>query len=400
MTVFDANSVFPLRSTGVLKASLRDRCIVYDLVEEARHQLNASAGEVFELCDGVTSCTSTIQQWAEQAGSDADLIGTQVEAVLGQFRALGLVERRTEWQAPAPRTGQERLNTASNHVGEAHLVLDRTIRFQGSDAQLIDEIDGYLGTGVDRPSPDSLSGQQVSEFLTLFEVRRGPEGSVELRTDEVVDHDTTGTLLRRLVMETTDYAAASHGCTVLHAGGVRSVGGELVVLPSVSDGGKSTLTGAFVAKGWDYLSDEAIGVSAGGVAFGFPKRFRLDPVSRSLLGVPQYPDQNVAPTEIRSDVKRLGGRVGRVDLLVFPEYRREAELQVESIDETGSLDALLANTLNLARVGQPGLEALCELAESTPAYRLIHGNAFEAVAAIESLLKHGEQKPDGSVSRR
>ncbi len=378
-------SLMPCRSDGVLGAPIAGRVVVYDLVTETRHRLNVAAGAVLDCCDGSTDFDEVIEAWAEESGVERSSLVSHVEAALDGFRDLGLVDRDTPWQTPPPRTALGPTTSTTIFYGRSHLVLDRVIRFRGVDADLVARIDDYLGTGVDESTgPGSRDG--ADSEVEEFEVLARADGSLELWTDEDVWHDTADTLLGRLVTETTDYAVATHGCAALHAGGVRAADGRIVVLPSVSEGGKSTLTAAMVASGWDYLGDEAIGVTTGGVGLGFPKRLRLDPTSCGLVGMEHPPNGNVDPASIRPDVRRLGGRIGRIDLVVFPTFEPGATVEVEELDALDALDALLANTLNLARVGQPGLDALAELAESTPAFRLRHGDAFEATAAIAGLL--------------
>ncbi len=375
----------PRRSHGVLSTPIAGQVVVYDLLNETRHQLNAAAGIVLDCCDGVTDRREVVEGWAKDNGVEPTLLASQIDAALTRFRDLGLVDRDMAWQEPTPRTGLKPTPSAEVVHGRSHLVLDRVIRFRGTDAELIAQIDDYLGTGVHGSTTDRERSRADAD-VEVFEVIVRADGSIELWTDEEVWHDTVGTLLRRLVAETTDYAVATHGCAALHAGGVRAADGRVVVLPSVPEGGKSTLTAAFVKSGWDYLGDEAIGITMDGIGFGFPKRLRLDPTSRSLLGLGHSPDRNVDPAEIRPDVRRFGGRVGPIDLVVFPTFEPGATVRIEPLDVHDALDALLANTHNMACVGQPGLDALCTLAESTPAYRLVHGDAFEAIPAIVRLL--------------
>jgi hypothetical protein len=46
---------------------------------------------------------------------------------------------------------------------------------------------------------------------------------------------------------------------------------------------------------------------------------------------------------------------------------------------------VLEHALNLARVGQPGLDTLCQLAMTVPVHRLVHGGAVDAVPVLEAL---------------
>lgn len=379
-------SVLPRRSEGVIDAPFGAGRVVYDLVTETRHRLNAAAGAVLDGCDGTTDRQNQAATWVEGTGLTRSVVDDRIDAALTQFEDLGLVGRSTAWQVPRQRTGLGPTSSPRVAHGRRHRLLDLVVRFRGTDVDLLEEIDRYLGTGVGEPLGPGCHPVEPGADL-IFEVLRRADGSVELWTDEEVWHDATPTLLRRLVAETTAYAVTTHGCAALHAGGVRSPCGHIVVLPAPSDNGKSTLVAAFVAAGWDYLGDEAIGVAPRQVALGFPRRLRLDPVSRHTVGLAHSPDRNTDPVEIRSDVKRLGGEVGPIRAVVFPTYDPDRPPVIEAVDRHEFLDALLANTLNLARVGQPGLEALCELAESVPAYRIVHGDSGAAVSTVTELLR-------------
>jgi hypothetical protein len=184
-------------------------------------------------------------------------------------------------------------------------------------------------------------------------------------------------------------AAASRTCIALHAGCVRSPTGEVVLLPAASGSGKTTLTAALVRLGWDYASDEAVGIRAGSLdAVGYPKPLVLDEASREVLRLAPSTSPNVVPTDLRDDVVIAGGEVGPVDRVVLPRYQARARLRLELLDPPQAVVAVLEHALNLRRVGQSGLEAICDLAQRVPVMRLVHGDINEAVAAVTDSSAH------------
>lgn len=273
--------------------------------------------------------------------------------------------------------------TIGSERGALHRVLDLTVTFAASDPSLIAMVDDYLGTGA---GTGAEAGADAAQIL-VFEVGGLGDGSYELVTDERSGHDDVGTLLRRLVTVTNSYAARTSGCVALHAGAVRGPGGEILVIPGSSGAGKSTFTAALVAAGWDYLGDEVIGIDHDGFVLGYPKRISLDPAGRNLLGLGDDPDRNVDPAELRSGVRRMGGRVGPVAHVVFPVLEAGAERAVDHLSVDDGLDALLANTLNLAAVGQAGLATLCDVAETVPMTRLVHGDCVDLARTILSTIR-------------
>jgi len=372
----------PARSDGLLVAPLGGNVVVYDLLTETRHWLNTTASAVLAACDGVAARDDIVSGWVDSTGADTATVAAQVGAVVEQFEELGLVARPSRWEPPAPRTAADPTQDDEMAVTAPHRVLDRQIRFRSADATLLTTIDDYLGTNHVYEVDEATAGHPVPTSQLIFEVNWMPDGSVGLVTDRLDTHDQLGTLLRRLVTVTVDYASTTDGCVAIHAGALRAPSGRIVLAPGASGSGKSTLTGALIAAGWDYLGDETIGITPDGTALGFPKRLVLDPPSRDVLGVEQTPDRHVDPTDIRADVRRLGGPVGPVSQVVYPAFQHGAQSDLRPLDIYERFDALLANTLNLARVGQPGLETLCHLAETVDAFCLTHGDAHGAAALI------------------
>lgn len=376
----------PARSDGLLVAPLGGNVVVYDLLTETRHRLNTTASAVLAACDGDAARDDIVSRWVDSTGADTATVAAQVSAVLEQFEELGLVARPSRWEPPAPRTAADPTQDGEMAVTAPHRVLDRQIRFRSADATLLTAIDDYLGTNHVHEVDEAPAGHPVPTSQLTFEVNWMPDGEVALVTDRVDTHDQLGTLLRRLVGVMVDYASTTHGCVAIHAGALRDPAGQVVLLPAPSGAGKSTLTGALIAAGWDYLGDETIGITPDGIALGFPKRLVLDPISRDVLEVERTPDRHVDPTEIRADVQRLGGPVGPVTQVVFPSFQPDARCEMLMLDPYERFDALLANTLNLARVGEPGLETLCRLAETVDGYRLIYVDAHEAAASIRARI--------------
>lgn len=370
-------SVFPARADGVVDASFGDGAVAYDLVTETRYTLDAVAATVLDACDGLTDRDGAIHSWASTSGADANLVAARVDDALERFAQVGLVGRDAAWVPPSQRRAASTDTSADQHVSHPHPVLDFAVRFRSTDPGLLEAIDDYLGTAS---SGTVTSGVEPSTLY--FDVEWVDDVMVDLTTDETMRHADLGTLLGHLVTVTTDYASQTNGCAALHAGGVRTPGGHVVALPAVSEAGKSTLTAALVQAGADYLGDETVGVTTEGTALGFAKRPRLGPLSCQLLDVDHNPRGAIDVTELRADVQRLGGPVGPIDAVVFPAYSSGAEIDLAPLDPHECLDELLANTLNLARVGQPGLDALCRVAQSAAAYRLVHGDAREAARTI------------------
>lgn len=363
----------PRRSPGILWARLDDQYLAYDLATETAHLLNTTGGALLSLCDGVTDLADGCAALVEATGAAAAIVRRDVSAALDSFAQLGLVDRVGDWSGPPPPRGASDGGSAPGCLhGQVHSVVDHRIVFRGAQADLLAEIDAHLGT--------TAPGRPAT---IAFDVHEEDDGIVVLLTDDEWRFPSRQALLDGLATVVNEYAARSHSCLTLHAGAVRSPAGKVVVLAAPSGAGKSTLTAACVLDGWDYLGDEAIGVRAGSLAaVGYPKRLAIDAGARRVLALPASRAAEIDPHALRPGVARLFGPVGPVACLAFPRYVPGADLAVEDLTVTDAALELLANAFNLARVGQPGLDTICQLARGVRARRLTHSDVFRAVGAL------------------
>lgn len=381
-------SSFPERSVGVLFSPVGDRVVVYDLVTKMVHQLSATAGAVLAVCDGVTERSATIEEWSLTTGTDPTVIGDGIDAILERFGELELVGRGGELVPPDPPKGSTREPTVDAIVGHDHWVIDHRIVFRASDpAQegLVATIDEFLG-----PIGSELEHGPIVERLHIDVLEDPDTGRVTIRSDTVERHDDREALLEALPTLLNQYAVRSHGCITLHAGAARSPDGQIVVLPAESGSGKSTLTAMLIRAGWDYLGDEAIGIRSGTLAaVGYPKPLSIKAGGRAVLELDDGSEQggssdrvssHVPPERLRADVRRLAGDVGPVTRIVLPEYQSGAVTRLVRLAPHEAVVELLANTFNLARIGQSGLDVLCDLAERVPVERLTFGSARDVMA--------------------
>lgn len=381
----------PERSPGVLLSALGDDAVAYDLVTEVVYHLNATAAAVLAHCDGtadVDGITDAVAGDGPVSGEDAAAsratVRDAVEGIIATFVESGLVDRDRPFVTPDPVPGA--LGPADPAGGAAVAtrtigVLDFAVVLRGP-AALVDDVAHRVGL-TPAPRADRVvtvdlttggDGRVVLDPPALVDGR--PVGGRETRRPPSV-HDRVGSLLN-------GFAAATHTCVAVHAGGVRMPDGRIVVLPAASGSGKSTLTAALVTAGCDLLGDEVIGLDlTTGEAIGYPRRISLSSTSRAALGLTAECHDSGAfddtdPADLRADVQRLVGRVGPVAAIVSPAFVDDAPFTLEKLDVPDGFGRLLRSTFNLARVGQSGLDTLCRVAETTACYRLTHGDVVDA----------------------
>jgi hypothetical protein len=215
--------------------------------------------------------------------------------------------------------------------------------------------------------------------------------------------DTVEASLRTLPSRMNRLAARSLAFASLHAGGV-TFGDAAVLLPAASGAGKSTLVSQLVHDGAGYLSDEVVGVAAPhrGVA-GYAKRISLERGSWSVLpalaaladgaardGFDPTRVRWIDPRDLHPDALAWRGRALTAALVVVPRYEPGAPLTVDAVSPVEAVTELLGQASNLASVGEMGVRALCAVAQDAPCYRVVHGDAVVAAAAVRQLAtEHG-----------
>lgn len=369
--------MLPKRSSGVWLAPFEDRFVAYHQVAETVHWLNASAGVLLAHCDGSTSRDDLVNVWAEETGVERAEIDAGLRAALDDFVSLGIVDREEAWVPPSRFDGSVADAQEGATTGIVHPALDRQVTFRSTDPNLVAAIDSFIASGkLEMPDPPT-------ETL-IIDAEYESDGGIRVDFGDVFRFPTLDSCLLQITGVINRLTHGSGSCLTLHAGGVRSPDGEIVLIAAESGGGKSTLVGAFVKAGWDYLGDETIGVRPGGVVVGYPKRIGLDDVSRGVLGLIESSYLDNPVTDLRPDVVRLGGEVGLISRVVLVTYESGTGPQLELLGREEALGALIMNTLGFGADGDGGLAVLCGLSAAVPVQRITHDDAHAAVETLSA----------------
>jgi hypothetical protein len=180
----------------------------------------------------------------------------------------------------------------------------------------------------------------------------------------------------------------------IHAGAV-SYRGRGIVLPAPMNTGKTTLVGALICDGFDYLSDEAALIGMGGRLLPFLKPLTFEPGSYDLL--PQL--QALAETRsglrrqhVVSDELRAGsaGTPCEIGWVVTFSRRAGAPTTLEPLSRAETLAALAKNSFNLHGLGAHGMDILGSVVRGATALHLEVGDLQDAVKAIRGLVGTAE----------
>lgn len=183
----------------------------------------------------------------------------------------------------------------------------------------------------------------------------------------------------------------------LHAGGL-TCKSKTILLPGQSGAGKSTLTAWLTSRLCSYLTDELIFVS-----MGAPEK--VDYFRRPLClkaGSSHFIEDFLSPEgkeEILADhhgaviPHRLLNPVVELSppppsLIVLPEYKPEAEPELQPISTARLTTLLMGCHVNARNLVDHGFKELIDIAGSTPAYRLSYDRLEAAEDLLERLL-HG-----------
>jgi hypothetical protein len=193
-----------------------------------------------------------------------------------------------------------------------------------------------------------------------------------------------------------------HTFTTLHAAAVSKEHGT-ILMPAVSGSGKTTLTACLVQRGWRYGGDDIIGVGRSGNAGllklqPFPTAMGIKDGSVSVLEA-DYPHiHRIPPINYGQKTARFLpvdsnlwtpniGSWRNIRALVFPQYRAEAQCDLQEATQEEALRAILESGIGTYAKAENGqFELLFELIRVTPSYRLCYSELAAANRCLLSLL--------------
>ncbi|MCU1496994.1 MAG: hypothetical protein JWM47_947 [Acidimicrobiales bacterium] len=367
--------VGPRRSPGVCAVPFGTGAVLHDAVHARVHLLNEIGSVVWEACDGATPIDELVEAFHHASGHPREQIDGDVRDHITALRSHGLVDRPAPpVPVPTPWADEPAGSLTSDPLG----VFDEGVVVRSNDPWVIDHVHG------------SFSGLRGAASATIvLDVALGADGVLRLRGRGYDASFTDPDLLdEALASQLNRVAGGSASPLAVHAGAVRSPAGHVAMLVGPSGSGKSTLTATMVKTGWDYLSDEAVGVRPGSlVAVGYPKPLALDPLSQAAIGLPASGAPMVPAQRLRPDVAQLAGDVGQVAVVLHPRYRRGVTVTTRRLSADEALISLAEHALNLTPGGSAVLKTLAQLVQEVPSVELVHDGSDAAVAEVQRLTR-------------
>lgn len=180
----------------------------------------------------------------------------------------------------------------------------------------------------------------------------------------------------------------------LHAG-VAARAGRALLLPATRDTGKTTLTAALVAAGFDYMSDELGPIDPlTGRVYPFPKQMSMDHSSLGFFPglAERLEDGHELAWGLRQRYVRpedLGGSTGAaapVGWVVLPTTERTGPARLTPIEGAEAVRAMASNCFNLYRYRDRGVVLLARVTRAARCFRLEGGDPIERAEVLAAEL--------------
>lgn len=377
-----AESELIRRSSGVLVASMGDQIVAVDTVNAAAHLIEASAGWLL-MYDEPMTVDAIVDDLAPYADVPISHLRINVAEAIEWLRSRSLIGRERKGEPPRPWRGTS-LAADGRASGVGHPVFDEVVAFRSRNSELLADIDEYLSGGIPNATPTRWVDVDTDRF-----------GEVVVTAEHEQRFANESECLRGLVDILDECARRACGLAVLKAAAVRGPSGEVWVLFSTTDLDRSAVTASLVRAGYGYLGDEYIGIrpdTLQAVAYPTPLRAEAEHETVVVGRTPPFP--RVPAHHLTTVGQALHGDHGPIRGLLFVEHQPDQPAAASRLPPTEALEALLAAAANLAGMGEPALQALCDLATNTPAIQVRH---YDAAALARVLATNGISALDDSL---
>jgi hypothetical protein len=393
------SDLMPRGAEHVRSTRFLDGLLLHDARRHQVHVLSPTGALVWQACDGESRRREVAEAFADALGHPVQEVASDIDAHLAQLATLELLVlpgasdlaglAPTAPSAGRPVADRPAAAPAVEQSGGPFVcrpiqVLDRRVLVRTSSVEAAAVVEA-LFADVLVPEAEILAsrGREVDGLALVG----GPAGwRLHGRGFDLI----VPTLLEALdaLVSQVNRVATEAGVLALHAAAVRSPGGEVVLLAGPSGAGKSTLAAALIRDGWDYLGDEAIGITPDHHAIGYPKPLSLDLGSCELLGLdPGRRHGAVVLPRMLSGGRTEGciaGDAGPVTAVVLVDPTPGVR-PMRPCPPPEAVTLLAPHAINLPAAAQDGLVALAALATQVPVHRLSRRPLAEAASVVAAL---------------
>ncbi len=183
------------------------------------------------------------------------------------------------------------------------------------------------------------------------------------------------------------FIALNNHLLLLHAGAVAKEGKAIMIVAS-SCMGKSSLIAELCRKGWEYLSDEIVGLDMGtGLLYSFQRSIQLrSDIKGKELCIEQLNSKNAfIPHKLYIGESRL-------TILIFPFFSLNGRTCIEKYPSFLAMKDILENCLNYSYHKYEAFRYIAEMSNNIPLRRLPYSEAQTAARLILEDFDNGMEK--------
>jgi len=309
---------------------------------------------------------------------------TDVAAVLAEFEQLQARFKDARQTAPPTRTRAPNATAPVRFAWESSLALaGRNIRLRVEDAALGRQLQSIL---AHLRSPEENACDRDLQLL-------GNTRDWNLVCDGLPCGRVNAGAIANTIHQLVELAcASSEKLLVLHGAGLAMAGqGVLLIGPGRS--GKTTLSAALNATGFELLGDDVVPVTPAGDLLGIGMSLCLKPGSWPVLA-------DYMPGLEHADVIDRGGlevkfvpppgpvarRPVRAALFLFPRHAPDSEPAIEAVDGVGVLQRMIEAESLLLDLDQQKLERLTAWVRSAPGYAIRFPDLATGLGQVRELV--------------
>ena len=408
-------TIQPIPSKSAAYFELDDGGVVYVPHTEEIFGLNSSACFVWEQLYRNADPQTVVATLAEGLGFGIEAAQDSFEAIIDEFRGLGLLAGYERDPVERSREGEM---SDENHAGlppyyesrstviRKYRLLRSSVRVRFADAEQLAWVHPVLAHLTD-PNPQrpvvrsiDLAVNGTRMLVYVDERPRYALGAIR----ELAP--TVKSIVWQTAVNTSSFALDIHA-------GVVGNGEWCVLFPAPAGSGKSLLTAAMCAAGHQFFSDEVALLQRGS--------FEVSPTPLAMCfkeagwqwAQQLFPEVSMLRTHLRMDNKQVRylpptsvvnadpERAYPVRHIVFPCYRSSAATVLRPLGSVEGFRRLMNECLVVPQhLSIQEVGALVSWFETLTCHELIHGSSDEAVALVGPLLERAGASEPAPLSKR
>jgi hypothetical protein len=372
--------------------------VVFDERRGSLFALNSTAAFIWMSLASGFDAAATASELAGATGVPTARATLDIELLIRQWREAKLLRDPSPGLISSsavrnPHAAGARRAPRTAAIARYVRLMDRGIRVSG-DADTTDALDSVFGEHF------VPSSQASAEWPTLAIVKDGNRWTLLLEDAYLADCGDRAELVpmlygnaAKLIYEAADCFAAVHAAAV-------AKGSRCVLMPAVSTSGKSTLTAALVASGYDYCTDDLAILTPAPVGLRpVPMQIGLKTGSWNVLAA-LCPELAAATAHRRADgqwVKYLQPRAHgtprssderlQVAAVVFPKFMAGAGAELRPLSRAAALARMTEAGYDLSgKLDRRAVEVLVQWFATLNCFELQFDDLREAVELFAHVL--------------